>query len=372
MPPHTLILAPGALVMLLRNLDPDAGLCNGVRAIVIRALPRVLDVLLISGSKAGDRVYLPRLVLAPKNPDLPFVLRRRQFPVKLAWCMTFNKAQGQTLKQVGLFLSTPVFSHGQFYVGLSRAGSSKAVKVLVEDHDAQGYYEGNEDIPDGVYTANVVWKEALLQAGDVGQDLGMDDSPRLPSQDSLPGPPGTPLASPGVSTECADANLGAPETPLRGDSPSGGSLSDSCETPLPSPLMAEEYFDALSGAPQTPRPGDLEQRLDRHGTSDLDEFGSAPGCSAETDVNLLASANTNQTFIDLTTSEEPPPEWTHDEADMQANMLPGLLEDLEKRAQFYDVGPSEWYEVSRRTLPEIVSYMEALERVSSRGASSTG
>ena len=124
--------------MLLRNIDAEAGLCNGVRAIVMRALPLVLDVLLLSGSQAGSRVYLPRMVLAPKNPDLPFVLRRIQFPVKLAWCMTLNKAQGQTLKLVSLFLSTPVFSHGQLYVGLSRAGSSKSVKVLVEEHEAQG------------------------------------------------------------------------------------------------------------------------------------------------------------------------------------------------------------------------------------------
>ena len=70
--------------------------------------------------------------------------------------MTFNKAQGQTLKKAGLYLSTPVFSHGQYYVGLSRAGSFESVVVLVVDHDKQGFYEGYEDIPDGVYTDNVV------------------------------------------------------------------------------------------------------------------------------------------------------------------------------------------------------------------------
>ena len=162
MPPHELPLAPGALVMLLRNLDANVGLCNGVRAIVVHAERRVLDVMLVSGSKAGSRAFIPRLVLAPKNPDLPFVFRRRQFPVKLAWCMTLNKAQGQTLKKVGLYLSTPVFSPGQYYVGLSRARSFEAVKVLVVDHEKQGLYENNEGIPDGVYTDNVIWKETVL------------------------------------------------------------------------------------------------------------------------------------------------------------------------------------------------------------------
>jgi ATP-dependent exoDNAse (exonuclease V) alpha subunit len=34
--------------------------------------------------------------------------------------MTINKAQGQTLHTVGVDLRSPVFSHGQLYVALSR------------------------------------------------------------------------------------------------------------------------------------------------------------------------------------------------------------------------------------------------------------
>jgi ATP-dependent DNA helicase PIF1 len=51
---------------------------------------------------------------------MPFTLRRRQFPVRLAFAMTINKAQGQTLKMVGIFLPKPVFTHGQLYVAMSR------------------------------------------------------------------------------------------------------------------------------------------------------------------------------------------------------------------------------------------------------------
>mgnify|MGYP006183217961 CR=1 FL=1 len=87
MPPHELILAPGALIMLLRNIDADAGLCNGVRGVVLQTLPHVLDVVILSGTKAGKRVYIPRVMLAPKNPDLPYILRRRQFPVSLCRCI---------------------------------------------------------------------------------------------------------------------------------------------------------------------------------------------------------------------------------------------------------------------------------------------
>ena len=159
MPPHELRLAPGCVVMLLRNIDPDMGLCNGARALVVKTHAKVLDVILIAGKHAGFRAYIPRMTLAPKNPDLPFVLRRRQFPLKLAWVMTINKAQGQTLFKAGIYLPDPVFSHGQLYVALSRTGAASRVKVFVETRPGQGHFADIDDVPTGTYTVNVVWPE---------------------------------------------------------------------------------------------------------------------------------------------------------------------------------------------------------------------
>ena len=165
LPPHELTLCPGAIVMLIRNLDVDKGLCNGVRAVVVRCHRYVLDLLLISGTNKGSRVYVPRLSLAPKSPDLPFVLRRKQFPVKLAWGMTINKAQGQTLSRVGIYLPQPVFTHGQLYVALSRACGPEFVRVLIVEGEQQFHITEDDDASEesGTYTLNVVWKEALLR-----------------------------------------------------------------------------------------------------------------------------------------------------------------------------------------------------------------
>ncbi|XP_065674125.1 uncharacterized protein LOC136091069 [Hydra vulgaris] len=49
--------------------------------------------------------------LAPSDSNLPFVLKRRQFPVRLAYSMTINKSQGQTfdrVKDIGCGVNIPL------------------------------------------------------------------------------------------------------------------------------------------------------------------------------------------------------------------------------------------------------------------------
>ncbi|UYV73536.1 hypothetical protein LAZ67_10004017 [Cordylochernes scorpioides] len=65
-------------------------------------------------------------------------MKRRQFPVKPAFVMTINKAQGKTLKRVGIYLPEPVFGHGQLYVAFSRVQHSSDVKIMIKDSALQG------------------------------------------------------------------------------------------------------------------------------------------------------------------------------------------------------------------------------------------
>ena len=123
MPPHRLHMKVGAVVMLLRNLDIRRGLCNGTRLVIRNMYTNVLDAEVVSGERNGQRVLIPRIRLAPSDPNLPFTLERRQFPIRLAYAMTINKSQGQTFDRVGIHLLEPVFSHGQLYVAFSRARS---------------------------------------------------------------------------------------------------------------------------------------------------------------------------------------------------------------------------------------------------------
>jgi ATP-dependent DNA helicase PIF1 len=136
-------------IMLLRNLNQSEGLCNGTRLIITLLGDLVLEAKIITGIHSGKIVLIPRICLPLKNYKLPFVLERRQFPVKVCYAMTINKSQGQTLTNVGIYLRRPVFTHGQLYVAISRVTSKQGLKILIEDDDGK---PSNE-------TKNIVYKE---------------------------------------------------------------------------------------------------------------------------------------------------------------------------------------------------------------------
>lgn len=62
---------------------------------------------------------------------MPFTLLRRQFHVRVVFAMTNNKAQGQTMQRVDIYLERPVFSHGQLYVAMSRVGSPDVIRLAM-------------------------------------------------------------------------------------------------------------------------------------------------------------------------------------------------------------------------------------------------
>ena len=80
-PPHALFLKPGMPLMLLRNLNPKEGLCNGTKLIYEETIDRKVLRCRVSGS--GKTALIPRICFIPKAGEYAFYWSRLQFPVKV-------------------------------------------------------------------------------------------------------------------------------------------------------------------------------------------------------------------------------------------------------------------------------------------------
>ncbi|KEH24684.1 PIF1-like helicase [Medicago truncatula] len=77
LPNHKITLKVGVPIMLLRNLDITAGLCNGTRLMVTKMGRYVIEGRVISGNNVGEKVYIPRLSLTPSDTIIPFKFQRK-------------------------------------------------------------------------------------------------------------------------------------------------------------------------------------------------------------------------------------------------------------------------------------------------------
>jgi hypothetical protein len=149
LPLSHLALKPGSPLMLLHDIDPSNSLCNGTWMVLLDIRPRVLKCCILGGDHAGKVAFIPRITLQPSDDNLPISLSCHQFPLRLTFVMTINKSQGQSIRNVSIDLCTPVFSHGQLYIALSRCTSPDRIKVLFPEQS------------DTIHTINIIYPEVL-------------------------------------------------------------------------------------------------------------------------------------------------------------------------------------------------------------------
>ena len=120
--------------------------------------------LILTGTHKNTEALIPRIIFQQndQDPELPFKLVRRQFPVVLAFALTINKSQGQSFEKVGVYLPTPVFQHGMMYVALSRCKNPNNLKIFVEEiEEKQGAILLTVNNDRSIYTKNIVFRQLI-------------------------------------------------------------------------------------------------------------------------------------------------------------------------------------------------------------------
>ena len=167
--PHTLLaleehrfepileMKENMLVILLINLDFDAGLINGSQGVIVgfetgndKALPdqygdykarkkglikefvkraAVCEWPIVQFQNGAQRTISAHCMMSELGDEAPYsLLSRTQVPLVAAWAMTIHKSQGMTLSRVVIDLSR-TFQKAQDYVALSRASCLEGLKV---------------------------------------------------------------------------------------------------------------------------------------------------------------------------------------------------------------------------------------------------
>jgi ATP-dependent DNA helicase PIF1 len=116
--PASIVLKPGAQVMLKANIDVDRGLVNGSRGVITRCEADAVYILFHLKTSPIRIAYHTWSI-----EDDRMVASRSQIPLILAWASTIHKLQGCTLDFAICDLGSSIFEDGQAYVALSRVRS---------------------------------------------------------------------------------------------------------------------------------------------------------------------------------------------------------------------------------------------------------
>jgi ATP-dependent exoDNAse (exonuclease V) alpha subunit len=150
-PSHQLLLKIGDICLITRNLSRRYGLANNTRVRILHIAKVYIRVQTLD--EQPKSATLPRICFKFRLPfQESYEMMRIQFPLRLAYCLTYNKSQGQTMKKVLVDISKPPFAHGHLYVALSRVTNYQNIKIICT---AEQVYE-NCPVVD-----NVTYKELI-------------------------------------------------------------------------------------------------------------------------------------------------------------------------------------------------------------------
>jgi hypothetical protein len=158
-PEHELYLKINDICLVTRNMT-----CLGLAS---NSTVRILDIkrfyiLVVTMDKKNKTVMIPRIRFVFKlKYASSFSLTRIQFPLRLAYAMTINRSQGQSIDYLLLDVCKDTFQHGQTYVALSRIRKSDRLRLIVNEGDYFPTSFCMEPIPTP-FIRNVIYPKLIL------------------------------------------------------------------------------------------------------------------------------------------------------------------------------------------------------------------
>ena len=135
-PVHKLVLKIDDICLLSVNYYRKIGLTKN-RKVIIKSIDYKKIAIVIAGKSnynETDWIWIPRIKFRFRyNNGNSFAILRTQFPLRLAYCLTYNKSQGQTCNRLILDTTYPPFSHGHFYVAITRCRDYRNIALFCTD-----------------------------------------------------------------------------------------------------------------------------------------------------------------------------------------------------------------------------------------------
>jgi hypothetical protein len=156
-PHHRLQLKVNDICLILRSLNKKEGLSTNTR---VRILHISLYCIRVCTLDPTRRKYfnIPRIRFTVALPyGRSIEMERVQFPLRLAYSITYNKSQGQEFDYVICDTRTEPFTHGHLYVALSRIRIASNIRIFTNV-----IIDKADEFQMGPIVTNVVYKDLAV------------------------------------------------------------------------------------------------------------------------------------------------------------------------------------------------------------------
>jgi ATP-dependent DNA helicase PIF1 len=150
-------LVVGCQVMLTVNKNPEDGLVNGSRGVVVGFVSGLPQVKFLNGPLEPVAIAHHTWASEDSTP-----VSRTQIPLKIAYAITIHKAQGASLDCALVDIGKATFEYGQAYVALSRVRSLDALYIYDFDPAAFRVHPLVREFYSGGHTSVVATEQGRI------------------------------------------------------------------------------------------------------------------------------------------------------------------------------------------------------------------